>query len=56
MVGVADLADELGVKVSFVRRLVHERRIPYYKVGRHVRFDSSEVHAWLDDGRVDALW
>ena len=56
MVGIAELAVELGVKVSFVRRLVHERRIPYYKVGRHVRFDPSEVHAWLGDGRVDALW
>ena len=56
LIDVPELAAELGVKISYVRRLVHERRIPYVKVGRLVRFDPIEVNAWLAEGRVDALW
>ncbi len=56
LIDIPELADELGVKVSYVRRLGHERRVPYVKVGRLVRFDPAEVRAWLADGRVDALW
>jgi predicted DNA-binding transcriptional regulator AlpA len=36
-----------------VRRLVEERRIPYRKIGRLLRFDPDEVEAWLDRCRVD---
>ncbi len=54
IVDVTRLADELGVNVSFVRRLVWERRIPYFKIGKLVRFDLAEVHDWLDGCRVDA--
>jgi hypothetical protein len=31
-----------------VRRLVAERRIPYVKVGRYVRFRPEDVEAWRD--------
>ncbi len=55
IVDVTRLADELGVNVSFVRRLVWERRIPYFKIGKLVRFDLAEVHDWLDQSRVEAL-
>ena len=39
MLDVVGLAARLGVTERFVRRLVHERRIPFYKVGSLVRFD-----------------
>jgi excisionase family DNA binding protein len=34
-----------------VRRLVHERRIPYIKWGHLLRFDPSEIAAWIDTHR-----
>jgi excisionase family DNA binding protein len=46
------LAEALGVELRFVRRLVAERRIPFVKVGRYVRFDPAEVRAWVDQRRV----
>lgn len=55
IVDVTRLADELGVNVSFVGRLVWERRIPYSKIGKLVRFDLAEVRDWLDRSRVEAL-
>ncbi|MGA2307338.1 MAG: helix-turn-helix domain-containing protein [Acidimicrobiales bacterium] len=46
------LAAWLGVEIVFVRRLVAERRIPFLKIGKFVRFDPLEVAGWIDDQRV----
>jgi excisionase family DNA binding protein len=46
------LANRLGITVRHVRRLVPERRMPYYKVGRLVRFDPTEIATWLNSRRV----
>ena len=53
LLDIESVARRLGVTERFVRRLVAERRIPYYKVGHFVRFDPSEVEAWLYDQRKD---
>jgi excisionase family DNA binding protein len=49
---IPELATHLGTGVRHVRRLVQERRVPYLKVGRFVRFDPDEIDRWLDDYRV----
>lgn len=49
------LADRLGITPRHVRRLVAERRIPFVKVGRFVRFDPEEVVSWLSQRTVGAL-
>ena len=50
---VLGAADWLGVEERFVRRLVAERRIAYYKVGRHLRFDADDLDAFLAENRVE---
>ena len=55
LLGVRELADRLGTSERFVRRLVAERRMPFLKVGRFVRFDPRDVDAWLVQHRVDAV-
>jgi excisionase family DNA binding protein len=45
------VARRLGVNERHVRRLVNERRIPFLKWGRLLRFDPVEVEAWLDEAR-----
>jgi excisionase family DNA binding protein len=49
---IDQLAQRLGVTVRHVRRLVAEKRVPYYKVGRLVRFDPAEITDWLATRRV----
>ena len=49
-----DAAEQLGTSVRFVRRLIFERRIPFIKVGRHVRIATSNLEAYIAAGRVDA--
>ena len=51
---VEEAADRLGTSVRFVRRLVFQRRIPYVKVGRHVRIAASDLEAFIVAGRVEA--
>lgn len=45
---IAGVADALGVDVRHVRRLVHEKRIPYIKWGHLLRFDPADIAAWVD--------
>jgi excisionase family DNA binding protein len=49
------LAERLQITERHVRRLVAERRIPFVKVGRFVRFDPVAVAAWLDRWTTDAV-
>lgn len=52
LVDITAVADRLGVEVRHVRRLVHERRIPFVKWGHLLRFDPNEIDAWIDRSRV----
>jgi len=48
LLSIAEVAEHLGVEVRHVRRLVHERRIPFIKWGHLLRFDPKEVQDWID--------
>jgi excisionase family DNA binding protein len=51
LLNISEVADILGVDVRHVRRLVHERRIPFVKWGHLLRFDPAEIEAWIDQAR-----
>jgi excisionase family DNA binding protein len=51
LLNISEVADRLGVDVRHVRRLVHERRIPFVKWGHLLRFDPTEIEAWIDQNR-----
>ncbi len=48
------LARLLGTTERHVRRLVAERRIPFVRVGRFIRFEPNAIARWLED-RVTAV-
>ncbi len=50
---VDQAAERLATKPRFIRRLIAERRIPYVKLGHHVRIDAADVDAFITAGRVD---
>ena len=54
LIDTATVAARLGVTERFVRRLVDERRIPFLKIGKFVRFDPDEIAEWIDEQRVAA--
>jgi excisionase family DNA binding protein len=51
LLSIAEVADALGVDIRHVRRLVYERRIPYIKWGHLLRFDPTDIAAWIDSNR-----
>lgn len=54
LLNISEVAETLGVDVRHVRRLVHERRIPYIKWGHLLRFDPTEIEGWIDTHRKSA--
>lgn len=55
LIDISQVAEELGVSVRHVRRLVSERRIPYLKWGHLLRFDRQDLDEWLRNARRDPL-
>ena len=51
LIDIKEVAARLGVEVRHIRRLVHERRIPFVKWGHLLRFDPAEIDAWIDASR-----
>ena len=54
LLDVEQAAVHLGTPVRFIRRLIAERRIRFYKVGRYVRLDRQDLDAFIADGAVEA--
>ena len=55
LLDVAAAAAHLGVSEAFVRRLVLERRVRYFKVGKFVRFRAVDLEAFVEAGRQDPV-
>jgi excisionase family DNA binding protein len=49
---VHEAAEYLGMKPRFIRRLVDERRIAFFKVGRFVRLDPDVLDQFLEDSII----
>ncbi len=55
LLDVAGAAAYLCVSEAFVRRLVLERRLRYYKLGKFVRFRPDDLDAFVESGRQDPI-
>lgn len=51
LIDLGAVAEHLGVNERHVRRLVAERRIPFIKWGRLLRFDPKDIAAWIERSR-----
>lgn len=45
---IQDLSSYLKVSVSEVRKLVREKKIPFFRVGNRLRFDLKSINIWLE--------
>jgi excisionase family DNA binding protein len=48
-------AERIAMSTRYVRRLVAERRIPSYRLGRSVRIDPADLAAHITAGRVEPI-
>ena len=52
LITIEQAAAYLGTGERFVRRLISQRRIPFVKLGRHVRLERSALDEFIDAGRI----
>lgn len=52
---VAQVAEMLATSERFPRRLIAERRIRFFRVGRHVRIPESALREFLQAGLVEPI-
>ena len=52
---ISEVAELLKLSVSTVRRLQRQRKIPFVRVGRSIRFARSDLAAYLEKRRVGAI-
>jgi len=50
-----ELALLLNVSKVFIYRLIYQRLIPFYKVGRNIRFRKADVLAYLDKNCIKSI-
>src|SRR5687767_14102869 len=55
LLDVGAAATYLGVTEAFVRRLVLERRVRYFKLGKFVRFRTVDLDAFIEAGRHEPV-
>lgn len=51
----AELATYLNVSKVFVYRLIYKRLIPFYKVGRNIRFRKTDILDYLESVHVKSI-
>ncbi len=48
LLDTAEIAEQLGMSISTIRKWVHFGFIPHVKLGRAVRFREKDVEAWIE--------
>lgn len=51
---IPEVADLLNVKERYIRHLVAQKRIPYVKIGRHLRFHPHAIREFVESSAVPA--
>ena len=46
--GIKELANYLDMSESGIRKLVREKRIPYFRVLSCIKFDLKEINLWIE--------
>ncbi|MDD4733749.1 MAG: helix-turn-helix domain-containing protein [Bacilli bacterium] len=46
---IKKLSIYLDISISEIRKLVREKRIPYFRLGNRIKFDLKKINSWLED-------
>lgn len=55
LISVDDLSDHLGISINTIYSWVNQRKIPYIKVGRLLKFDFDDIQEWIQNKKVGIL-
>ncbi len=52
---IDELSQYLGIKKSSLYSMVERREIPFYKIGRLVRFKKTDIDAWVAELKFEVV-
>lgn len=52
MMDIHELARELRLSESGIYQMVSQKRIPFVRIGRSLRFDTDEIKKWIESKKV----
>jgi len=50
-----ELQEEYGISIHAQNRMRMERKIPYSKIGKHVRYKRSDIEKWLEEHKIEMI-
>ncbi len=53
LINVKQLSESTGLSVFTLYSWINQKRIPYVKVGRLVRFDPKRIEKWIEEKTVE---
>lgn len=45
---IKELSNYLQTSIPQIRKLVREKKIPYFRVGNRIKFDLNEINKWIE--------
>ena len=52
---VKELSNYLQTSIPQIRKLVREKKIPYFRVGNRIKFDLNEINKWIEKAQEKEL-
>lgn len=50
----ADLEKEYAISQNNQKKLRMHRKIPFYKIGKYIRYKKSDIEAWFESHKIEA--
>jgi len=54
-IGIGEMAEYLGITKGSLYVWTCQRRVPFLKIGKLVKFDLREIEGWLKEKRIKEL-
>ena len=48
LLNAEQVCQQLQIKKSYLYHLTHHNKIPFLKIGNHLRFDQADINSWLE--------
>lgn len=55
LIDIEAARQQLGISEDTLYRWIQQRKIPYYKIGRGVRFEQGEIDDWIMGQKVEVF-
>ena len=55
LLSIQEAADYLGISLYTLYGWVNMKKLPYFKIGRFVKFDLNHLNSWIETKKVEAF-